>query len=264
MGVDYAVDLPCAPRTTFGTQAIVGMLKARKRADAVERMLRERGDDRPAHQLTFETVVNRPEGPVRETVTVQSLRDRASLLDTQSRHCEHCVARVHPEAYGCVGYVTYPLSVNAEKWLMARLPMDLDTTGGKMLRKAFNDFGWDGHYAEGLRTRGQTFFAGSAPQFRYWDDFSLSSDQIFDVLFGLGSLEPAHSQMLALFFGVIPHDISPFKLSKLTQDPASLADLANKRMAPVFGEHEQNASLRSFLRAVGIAAALNRRLLIDG
>lgn len=264
MGVDYVIDLPCMPKSALGTRRIVELLKGRSRADHVEQLLRARGDQRPAAELVFETVTLGPAGPQEATVSVQQLRDQARRLDEQASLCDHCVARTHPRPFACVGYVGYPLAASTERWLLSLLPDSLETLAGQALVRAFRDFGWDGHYAEGLRTRGQTFFEARETQYRYWNDFTLSSDQVFDILFGLGSLQPAHTQMLALFFGIIPHDISPFAFGRLSEDRAGLADMALRRMSPSTQDPPGIGELRTFLRAAALAAALGRSLLIEG
>lgn len=264
MGVDYVIDLPCMPKSGLGTQRIVEMLKGRSRADHVEQVLRARGDQRPPAELTFETVAIGPAGPQRSLVSVQQLRDQARRLDEQASHCDHCVARTHPRPFACVGYVGYPLTADAERWLLSLLPDSLETLAGQYLVRAFRDYGWDGHYAEGLRAQGQTFLEARENQYRYWNSFALSSDQVVDLLFGLGSLQPAHTQMLALFFGIIPHDISAFAFGRLSEDRAGLADLALRRMSPSTQDSASIGELRTFLRAAALAAALGRALLIEG
>ena len=97
---------------------------------------------------------------------------------------------------------------------------------------------------------------------RWGDGFTLSSDQIWHMLFGLGHLAPAHSMMCSLFMGVVPHHIGAEGLAQLSQDTARLGGHALRY--DVEHEDHQLAELARFFRAMGLAAALNVSLLIDG
>lgn len=263
MGVDYVVDLECSPKEALGVQGIVDLLKARGRAEYVRDMMRAGGDTRPLGELTFETMVLRPDGPQRETVSVQSLFERAAALDEHAPACEGCEARCRPSAFGCVGYVSYPVRASSEAWLLEQLPVDLDSAAGTLLTSAFADFGWDGSFTRHLRSQGDTFFEAREATPRRWSNgFTLSSDQIWHMLFGLGHLAPAHSMMCSLFMGVVPHHIGAEGLAQLSQDTARLGGHALRY--DVEHEDHQLAELARFFRAMGLAAALNVSLLIDG
>lgn len=263
MGVDYVVDLECAPKDALGVQGVVDLLKARSRAEYVRDVLRANGDTRPLAEMTFQTVVMRPEGPVEESVSVQSLFDRAAALDPHAAACEGCPARCQTIPFGCVGYVSYPVRPSTEAWLLEQLPVDLGSPAGTMLASAFHDFGWDGAFTQRLRGQGDTFFEQSAGIRRRWGPgFSVTSDQIWQVLFGLGHLAPAHAMMCALFFGVIPHHTSAEGLAQLSRDTARIGGHALRY--EVDHEDDQIAEVARFLRAMGLAAALGVSLLIDG
>lgn len=263
MGIDYVVDLECAPKEALGTQTIVDLLKARSRAEFVRDTMHSEGDVRPLSEMTFETVVLRPDGPIREQVSVQSLFDEAAGLDAHADSCAQCEARCRPCSFGCVGSVSYPIEPGTEWWLMDQLPESLDSSAGTMLTNAVGDFGWDGSHAARLREQGDTFFTKPDGIERGWDTgLHLSSDQVWHMLFGLGPLSPAHSLMCALFVGVIPHDTAPDALEQLSQDTAQVAGHALR--FEVSHPEPQVAELMRFFRAMGLAAALNVDLLIDG
>ena len=263
MGVDYVVDLECAPKDALGVQGVVDLLKARHRAEYVRDVLRANGDTRPLTEMTFQTVVLRPEGPVEEEVSVQSLFDRAAALDPHAAACQGCEARCQPVPFGCVGYVSYPVREATETWLLEQLPADLGSPAGTMLASAFRDFGWDGTFTERLRAQGDTFFERRAGGQRRWQTgFTVTSDQLWQILFGLGHLSPAHSMMCALFVGVIPHHTNAEGLAQLSRDTARIGGHALRY--DVDHEDPQIAEVARFLRAMGLAAALGVSLLIDG
>ncbi len=263
MGVDYVVDLGCEPKDVLGTQEIVDLLKARSRAEYVRDMMRSQGDVRSLSEMTFETVVLRPEGPIREEVSVQALFDDAKALDPLASACEGCEARCTPRPFGCVGYVSYPVSAATEAWLLEQLPDRLDSSAGTMLESAVWDFDWDGSYTRHLRAQGDTFFENRASPRRTWGEvFQITGDQIWQILFGLGHLSPAHSMMCALFVGLIPHEIAADALGGLSQDTALVAGHALRY--DIDHPDLQIAELRRFFRAMGLAAAMNTTVLIDG
>ena len=263
MGVDYVVDLACEPKGALGTQEIVDLLKARSRAEYVRDMMRSQGDTRPLSEMTFETVVLRPEGPIREEVCVQALFDDAQALDPLAEHCDGCEARCAPRPFGCVGYVSYPITAASEAWLLEQLPDRFDDSAGVMLDNAVRDFGWDGSYTRHLRAQGDRFFELDETPARAWPSGQrISGDQIWQILFGLGHLSPAHSMMCALFVGLIPHAIAAPALADLSRDTAQVAGYALRYDA----SHAdlQIAELQRFFRAIGLAAAMNVTVLIDG
>ncbi len=263
MGVDYVVDLECPPKAALGVPGLVQLLKARSRACSVRDLLRANGDTRPLAELTFDTIVMRPEGPSEETVSVQSLLDRAAALDPHAPSCEGCEARCVPTSFGCVGYVTYPVRAASEAWLLDQLPADLGCSAGTMLEAAFRDFGWDGAFTRRLRAQRGTFFEQSSGAVRRWPSgFAVSADQLWQVLFGLGHLAPAHSMMCALFVGVIPHDTTAEGLAQLSRDTARIGGHALRY--DVDHDDPQLAEISRFFRAMGLAAALGVSLLVDG
>ena len=264
VGIDYAVDLDCAAKEALTTHRIIDLLKARSRAEYVRERMRSQGDTRPPSQMTFETTVLRPGGPIQKSVSVQSLLDDAAeLLDPHAGHCDGCEARCLPRAFGCIGYISYPVGPETEAWLMERLPDHLDSSAGTMLTHAVGDFGWDGSPTRRLREQGQTFFLRGRGIERRWDTgFGLTSDQVWHLLFGLGPLSPAHTLMCALFMDVIPHATAPEALEQLTRDTAQVAGHALRY--EVRHDDLQIAEIARCFRAMGLAAALNVNLLIDG
>ncbi len=89
-------------------------------------------------------------------------------------------------------------------------------------------------------------------------NIDVSSDQLFQMMFMVGHLAPTHSLMLALFLGVIPHDIS---LHDLKGDGRARALAAATVAEAPDADTEQ---LASFLRTLALAARLDMPILIDG
>lgn len=226
MGIDYVVDLACEPKKALSTREIVSLLKA------------------PPDEQSEET------------------------LDEHAHHCAVCPAqrgRARP-AYGCFGSVAYPIPRGAEAWLLSLFPDDLDSTAGQLLVRARGDFDWDGRHAAALRAETGAFFEAGEPGARSWEHaggrFELSSDQVFEMLFPAGPLDPAHAAMLCLFLGVLPHDLDPGELSGALAGRARMASLLSRRALP--GESERGAGgVRGFVDALKTSAALGVTLQVE-
>src|SRR5262249_36932214 len=105
------------------------------------------------------------------------------------------------------------------------------------------------------------YFESRVPYGVRWqgDDgiIELSADQLFQMMFLVGHLAPAHCLMLALFTGVIPHDVP---LADLKDDRAGV--LANAHVAPE--PDPEIEQIAAFLRTLAVAARLDTQILVDG
>ena len=54
MGIDYIVDLDCAPKRALTVEGLMGRLKGRDRAEKIIQLYRDQGDMRPPQQMAFE------------------------------------------------------------------------------------------------------------------------------------------------------------------------------------------------------------------
>jgi hypothetical protein len=108
----------------------------------------------------------------------------------------------------CVGVVPTPLSARVEGWLVERLPEDLESVGGFLLRKAIGDFGYDGARAAALRKRGALEAPGPferhyGPFFRR---FVVSSEQVLEELVCAGDVAPSHALAILIHLGCLEVD----------------------------------------------------------
>jgi len=55
-------------------------------------------------------------------ILVQEMLDLAAELDPLASYCIVCPANVSGEAFGCCGQISYPISSQAEAWLLDQLP----------------------------------------------------------------------------------------------------------------------------------------------
>jgi hypothetical protein len=247
VGIDYVVDLDCPPKQALSTERIVALLKGQKQAEVIIEMSRRRGDQRPPEELSFTKMVRRPEGTVEEEINVGTLLSQVRELDPQAHHCQGCKANLPGIPFGCCGNISYPISARSEEWLMSLLPGDLKSPAGHLLRSPVTDLKYTGGMFLSMRPQ-ETFFERRTPIKRRWGSwFSgwvLTSDQLLEMLFGLGNLQPSHCKMMSIILGLIRTDDTP-------QPP------------PLETSDGQVAQLAHAINAVGLVGQLGVDLLVD-
>lgn len=265
MGIDWIVDFGCPAKEALGTENILAMLKARSRAAMIVESARASGDQRPPEELEFEMVLLGPDGPQQRRLTAGQLLAQATPLDAHAPGCAECPANIGARPYGCVGYVPYPITARSERWLLDRLPAEPGSTAGVFLRRALADFGWNGASTRRMRQRREIFEAGAGSERRWSDGAKVDSDQLFEMLFGLGPLQPAHTMMMCLFLGLLPHDAPPAALGQLGRGEGQLLRTAETlRDAPRAPDADpQEEALLRFLIGAMVAAGLSVATLID-
>src|SRR5580698_5453742 len=184
MGIDYVVDLDCAPKKALSTKRIVSLIKGQSHVAVIIDRARRQGDHRPPEQLTFTRMLMRPEGTVKEEVSVGALLKQGDELQAQAHHCQGCQADLRGKPYGCHGSISYPITVRAEEWLMSLLPSNLESPSGHLLRSAVTDLKYSGGMFLQMRQK-DIFFESRKPVVRNWGsspDWTLISDQVLQML----------------------------------------------------------------------------------
>jgi hypothetical protein len=262
MAIDYLLGVGCTPQRELGVDRLVNLNRTRILARSALAHMREDGDAREPSEISIQLTMRTSDGESERGVTLQDLLDEAQPLDAVTGHCATCPAQL-PREFACHRRIRYPIPEKVEAWLMARLPEKLACTAGALLVRGLAEFGWDGAPTAKLRSAGQTFFESRVPYGVRWESpdgvIEISSDQLFQMMFMVGNLQPTHCLMLALFFGVIPHDTS---LHDLKDDDGRTRALAAANVATeADADIEQ---LAAFLRALAVAARLDVPILVDG
>jgi hypothetical protein len=262
MAIDYVLATGCEPQKSLGLERLVGLHRTRILARSALQAMRDDGETREPSQIEMQLTMRKPAGDSGRGVTLQDLLDEAEPLDAVTPHCTTCPAGFTREI-ACHRRIRYPIPEHVEAWMMRRLPPQLGCTAGALLVRGLEEFRWDGAPAAKLRASNTTFFESRAPYGVRWQDeegkaIEISSDQLFQMMFMVGPLAPTHCLMLALFFGVIPHDISLHDL----KDADGRTRALESAVVPteVDAETEQ---LAAFLRTLAIAARLDMSILID-
>jgi hypothetical protein len=248
MGIDYIVDLDCEAKQQLSTEGIVQLVKARSRAEFVLEMARDKGDQRPTSQITFAVGVNLAGKVEKSDVSVQQLLDQAAPLEQHRAACARCPAnRGSANGFGCYASINYPLEADTEKFLLSRLPDQLDTPDGVLLSRAMRDFAWDGAQASDMRSQGDTFFRLREPPTRQWPGLAITGDQLFHMLFHVGHLGSSHAMMLCVFFGFY-----------------AVGEDEPQRLSTVPLESQNADQMVYFLNTLAFAASQKLDILIDG
>jgi hypothetical protein len=268
MGVDTAIDFPCLPKEHLTTQDIVDRLKGRDRAQKIIQYYREQGDYRPENEIGFEMTRRSADGAeVTELVLASSLMDSAAELQTLSQYCEGCPANRAGKAFGCVGYINYPISRQAEIWMLKQLPGPEYPVLFLMLQKGVTEFGYTGATARGLRDQRGVFFETMDTLGRQFPEFTITTDSLFEMTFMLGPIQPGHAAMLLLFYGAIPREeIDPAAIIALSGGSPERAVMAEQFPFQLEFEQDDDHSIRdikNFLRSLYLAYKLDVALLLD-
>jgi len=265
MGIDFIINYCCPVKESLGTDKIVSLLKGKSHAETVLEMSRQQGDKRPPSEITFVRRLNTPEGPKDHEVNLQNLLNETKELDSYMEQCENCPARIENRPFGCVGYLNYPILAEAEKWLTSRLPQNLKSMEGFVLMKSIRDFEYDGTPVRNLRKQDRTFFQLKKPVVKKWDSLfsgkSVSSDQIFQMLFFVGDIQPSHACMVCLFIGMADPGFNPSLMGELMKNLS-----AREKYLNAISVDEQVAVktgyLFLFLNAMRLAGCLDVDLLV--
>jgi hypothetical protein len=266
MAIDYIIDYDCVPKQTLGTEGILERIKGHARAESVIHLFREHGDNRPPSEMGFEFSRSLSDG-TEETrvVMVQELLDQAAELDPLARFCEGCPANALDRSFGCMGQIQYPISSSAEAWLLDRLPGPEEPLVWLLLRQGVQEMGYDGASVQPLRPN-STYFEERRLRGRDMVEFVFNADQVFEMLFMLGHIQPSHAGMLLLFFGAIPRDVEADEIVRIINGTLTEEEIEQYypfQMKPEADDDSTIADLKQFFYAVYRAWILKTRLLLD-
>ena len=253
MSIDYYATFPCKVREAVSNEDLLRMEKAKNRAVTVLEIMRNDpnvGRTKPESEWTFKAIALGPDGPKETEIRIADALLEAAPLQELAVHCQNCPANLLSDDFGCGGAVHYPITAQAESWLLSRLPADLSTLAGQLLSKAIKDFNYDGACIDAARGRKELYESTTAPERKWGGFFSkktrITSSQILHMTFAVGSLESAHAKMLAYFLGFLNDAFeivtSPETVRQLDDDERivelkhfySLAALAGTSNVPVF------------------------------
>lgn len=136
----------------------------------------------------------------------------AALAEATSAPAGHAAAcptcALAGEDLACVGLVHGKLSARAEEWLAGRLPYSLESLPGLLLRQSIEQGGVKGDGGAALRRAGLCEAPG--PFSRHWGPFfrrvSVTTDQLLELLFAAGDVQPPHGLGVLIDLGALVID----------------------------------------------------------
>jgi hypothetical protein len=264
MAIDYVIDLNCVPKETLTTDGIIQRLKEEERAQTIIALFRKNGDERPPSEMGFEFTRSTPSGEEEHRViVVQELLDHAAELKPLAHHCAGCPANRAGSPFGCIGFIQYPVSTEAEAWMLDRLPVPDEPLVWLLLKQGVEEFKYDGTLVEPLRQMNNVYFADSKVQGRLLGEFPLNANQLFEMLFAVGHINPNHGALLLLFLHGIRRDLEANEIMSLGAIAEDFETRYPFLIHPEADDDTTVGEIKEFLRALYIAWKLNVKVLVD-
>lgn len=146
--------------------------------------------------------------------------------------CRRCPFHLGLRDMGCAGVIRHPISAAAERWLLKRLPDDLDEPAARQLLAGLQRAKADGLTVDRLRALHRHYELRRPAQRRWGPWFSshttVSSSQLLQVALHAGSLLPSQARLLAGALGYLDEQHRPrvdADMASLPQDDASVRAL---------------------------------------
>lgn len=247
MAIDFALQLPCAVRNDIPEAKLLSLVKHWGIVEIAISQFRETYPHYDmatiARECTVHIGVLGPDGIARQTpVTVAQLLSLIAPLEGVKGHCNGCPANVSGRSFGCIGKVNYPITSEAEAWLLSRLPEDAKGPSLSLLFKFLADLEIDGAQVDPQRTRAQMFEL-KAPAVRKWggwfDKKQITSSQLLYMLAFGGNIGPQQAQLYTKLLS----------LTSIPSEPRSPCSIVEQ--------------FKIFMLAISMAARLEANLLVD-
>ncbi|HRF94714.1 MAG TPA: hypothetical protein PLZ51_05965, partial [Aggregatilineales bacterium] len=264
MAIDHIINYDCVPKRTLSTEGILERVKGEQRANTIIGLFRKNGDDRPPSQMGFEFTRSTPDGE-EETivVVVQDLLDAAQDLITVEHHCQNCPANRTKKRFGCMGFIQYPITAQAERWLIERLPVPDEPLIWLLLRQGIKEFDYDGETIRPLRDNEGIYFENPFVIQRKLGEFAIESNQLFEMIFSVGSVTPNHGALLLLFLNAIPREVEADDIMHIV--PATPEKIAKYPFLykPDSADDVTIRELKELLHSLYIAWTLDVKMILD-
>lgn len=256
MAIDYFIRYSCKVQDSASVHDLLRMQRARNRANAsIAAMSGRAGLGSGVQELERAASLQAlgGSGLGMRKLEIADLIAKAAPLDSLSRHCNGCPANLRGTAFGCGGAIQYPISRDAEQWLVSRLPDDLRSERGQFFLLAVQDLGFNGAGIDAGRSE-RLVFASNTPVLRRWGGFFsrektwISSSQVLHMLIGAGNLSPIHARLACWFLGFLDAG------AKHEHRPDNL---------PIASDSQGVIQFKIFLAAAAFAGANGYHLLID-
>ncbi len=132
-----------------------------------------------------------------------------------------------------------------------------------LLREGLRSMQSDGSRVNDLRREDQPFFEEHTVLARSLGELSVNSNQLFEMLFLVGHLNPSYAAPLLVFFKVIPRTMDADEMMALSQSPEDAAERYPFLLEAESDDDRSTRQIKRFLRALYLAWVLKVRLLLD-
>lgn len=264
MAIDYIIDYDCIPKQTLGTEGILERLKGQERARVIIQLYRESGDDRPPSDMGFDFTRRTSEDEETRTIVVQDVLDLVAELEPLKPHCAGCPANRTGQPFGCMGFIQYPISAEAERWLLEQLPTNKEPLVWLLLKQGVSRFQYNGEQINALRQQSDAYFESKEVITRQLGGIRLDTNQAFEMIFNVGHIIPNHGAILLLFFNALERSEMEapeiMNLAPATDEKLNKYPFLHQVMQ---GDDTTTAEIKDFFHALYMAWALDVRLLVD-
>lgn len=262
MGIDYVIDLACAPKQAFTARGLLDIVRAKARAKSIIKLYRDNGDMRPPSEMGFEMERRTPDGDEEvQVIIVQDLLDQAAIADPYAKLCENCPANIARTPFGCYLNLNYPLSLAGETWLLKQLPTPEQPLLFLLLQQTVNEMKFNAEFAARVRSTPGVIMESGEVFGRRYDEVTVTTDHIFQLLFYPESIQPAYGALLLLLFGAIPRTMTADEMLHLT--PADPEQPIPFLLEATDDDDQTILALKAYLAALHRAHALNVSVSLD-
>lgn len=208
MAVDFVLKFPCEVRKRIPEAKLVELVGHRAMAEFAVAQIRQANPDLPLESLLdryqLRVSQTRQDGTTEQTpMTVAQIAALAKPLEPFSAQCGPCRANVADRPFGCIGKINYPITTEAESWLLSRLPADPGDHSLNKLFQLLGDFGIDGQPVEAVRER---LCESRQPLVRRWMTPAgvrkVTSSQLLQMLVFAGGVVPPQASAYTFVLGL--------------------------------------------------------------
>jgi hypothetical protein len=277
MAMDYLIDQPCKVKDVLSLDGLISLIKQRNRGLTILEMMKRDGkSDEQALNATFKVQVVTPQGVQVKEQRVADLLNSTKKLDELRVYCNGCPAN-GGRAFGCYRSINYPISRKAEEWLAGVSGKAANSKGPGMLQLQFIvEQKMDGGPFSKMRAdpRG-TFFESKKPLeipvtigSGLFNKKTVNTDQVFNLLMGMGRMKGSHMKMLLLSSGGLsivseePKAGSFQQMFKAT-DGNGKTSWWTYNLKDDEGDDASTHMLKEFFRSLFITYALGKDMLIS-
>jgi hypothetical protein len=216
MAIDHVLRFPCEVRKSIPEEKLRLCVNYRSTAESVMEAVRQKNPAVSNDELLdkYKVGIRRmaPDGTTEQApVTIRELFAMAQPLDACKDACTACPANTAARPFGCIAKINYPVTSQAEAWLLSRLPEDANDPGLSLLFKFLSDLKVDGRKVDSMRE--PRLFEMKQPVARRWGGLfnrkQITSSQILQILAFEGYIGPEQARLYT----------SLLKLESVLSDP---------------------------------------------